>query len=122
MNESFLVRNLFNMNKDDQQSLSQGEVFQTLVQTMNNKGNLTLERILSKGHSSDWFDQDRDEWVVLLQGNAKLVVISPVSSQEVEVSLGPGDYLLLEKHVRHRVVYTSVEPPCVWLALHYQSS
>jgi cupin 2 domain-containing protein len=47
------------------------ELFQTLLSTPG----LLVERIVSLGHASpdgDWMDQDRHEWVLLLQGAARL--------------------------------------------------
>ena len=41
-----------------------------------NRENIKLERIISKGHSTPaghWYDQDDDEWVMLLQGQAILL-------------------------------------------------
>ncbi|NEO01320.1 MAG: cupin, partial [Moorea sp. SIO3I7] len=32
--------------------------------------------------------------------------------------LKPGDYLFIKAHQKHRVEYTSAEPPCIWLAVH----
>ena len=79
-------------------------------------GAVCIERIVSAGHTTPpdtWYDQARDEWVVLLQGEA---------SVEFEdggvVRLGPGDHLLIPAHDRHRVASTSREPPCIWLAVH----
>lgn len=77
---------------------------------------VTLERIISRGHVSEpghWYDQETDEWVVLLKGRASL---------EFEggriMHLTAGDFLMLPAGLRHRVTYTSKTPPCVWLALH----
>lgn len=75
-----------------------------------------VERIISTGHSSPegfWYDQDEDEWVALLQGTAELSFDDGSS-----VSLAAGDHLLIEAHRRHRVERTSIDPPCVWLAVH----
>ena len=38
--------------------------------------NLRIERIVSKGQTTppgQWYDQDQDEWVILLQGQATLI-------------------------------------------------
>ncbi len=76
-----------------------------------------LERIVSSGHatpSGEWYDQDRDEWVVLLQGQAGL----RFADEDGERTLDPGDYLWIPAHRRHRVEWTSRRPPAIWLALH----
>jgi cupin 2 domain-containing protein len=86
------------------------------VQTIQDTPNTTIERIISWGHTTpdgEWYDQDRDEWVVLLQGHATLIY-----SDGGKTHLQSGDYLLLPAHCRHRVTATSTDPPCIWLAIH----
>jgi cupin 2 domain-containing protein len=88
------------------------ELFSILWETPN----LRVERIFSTGQTTppgEWYDQSQDEWVVLLQGNATLVY----GDGTVQL-LGPGDYVLIPAHKRHRVEFTSSDPPCVWLAVH----
>ncbi|HJP34251.1 MAG: cupin domain-containing protein [Candidatus Latescibacteria bacterium] len=92
------------------------ERFDTLVETPG----LLLERIVSPpGHSmpvDEWFDQDRDEFVLVLQGRGALVL----EGRPGEVVLNPGDFLKLPAGVRHRVAWTDAHSPTVWLALHYE--
>ena len=86
------------------------EFFETFLK---GPGSLRVERIISHGHTTpdgQWYDQDQDEWVMVLEGNAKIGY--PDGS---EVSLQKGDHCLLPKHTRHRVVATS--SPCIWLAM-----
>ena len=67
---------------------------------------LRVERIVSWGQVSPegfWYDQEEDEWVSVLEGT--------------KTRLGRGDALFLPAHVRHRVSFTSKEPPCVWLCV-----
>ncbi len=75
-----------------------------------------IERIVSRGHATpegSWYDQDHDEWVIVLQGEGR------VGYEDGRgVRLGPGDSLMLPAHCRHRVVSTSSHPVCIWLALH----
>ncbi|MDP2423964.1 MAG: cupin domain-containing protein [Bacteroidales bacterium] len=77
-----------------------------------------LERIISIGHQTphgQWYDQEHDEWVLLVQGNAS------VESESGHIAvLKPGDYLFIPAHERHRVAETSSDTPCFWLALHGQ--
>jgi cupin 2 domain-containing protein len=93
--------------------LSQTEIFESLLKTEN----ILLERIISTGQKTpngQWYDQERDEWVILLQGEAQL------SYEDGSIiSLKPGDHLLIKAHQKHRVEYTSSLPPCIWLALHF---
>ena len=78
-------------------------------------GKLSIQKIFSHGQSSGphfWYDQDHNEWVALLRGTAIL------KFHDGHVAhLAPGDYLLIESHVKHRVEETS--PDAVWLAVHY---
>jgi len=90
------------------------ELFETLVQT----GSVQIERIISKGHTSPekgWYDQDRNEFVLLLKGAARLEF-----EDGRAVSMGPGDCLEITAHVKHRVVWTDEEGETVWLAVHYE--
>ncbi len=90
------------------------EIFEAIVQTEN----LTIERIISNGQTSPkdfWYEQEKAEWVVLLQGKATLEY---ESGRLLE--LQKGDYVLIPPLEKHRVIYTSQEPPCIWLAIHFQ--
>jgi cupin 2 domain-containing protein len=78
---------------------------------------LVVERIVSHGQATpagQWYDQDSDEWVVLLRGAARL----RIEGRDEELSLRPGDYILLPAHLRHRVEWTDPEHSSVWLAIH----
>ncbi len=77
---------------------------------------MLVERIVSTGQSTppgEWLEGDRDEWVVLLQGAAEIGFADGTRTR-----LAPGDYVLLPAGLRHRVERTSVEPACIWLAVH----
>ena len=56
------------------------------------------------------YDQDHDEWVVLLAGAATLTV------DGAEVDVRAGEWVLLPAHVRHTVRRTA--PGTRWLAVH----
>jgi cupin 2 domain-containing protein len=77
---------------------------------------LKIERIISTGQTTpegEWYDQAQDEWVILLQGNATIEYENGATQ-----ALTPGDYVFIPAHQKHRVSYTSTEPPCIWLAVH----
>jgi cupin 2 domain-containing protein len=80
---------------------------------------LRIERIVSFGQaspSSFWYDQDESEWVLLLAGAARLRF-----EDESEVRLlGPGDWVEIAAHRRHRVDWTQPDQPTVWLAVFYR--
>jgi cupin 2 domain-containing protein len=78
-----------------------------------------LERIVSAGHATPegtWYDQPQAEWVILLQGSARLLIEGEPEARR----LHPGDWLLIPARVRHRLEWTDPAQPTVWLALHYQ--
>lgn len=90
-----------------------------LIENLVDAPGLRLERIVSTGHvtpEGEWYDQDSDEWVVLLTGAAKLRFEAP----EEVVTLQPGDHLKIPAHRRHRVEWTNPDAPTVWLALHFR--
>ncbi len=88
------------------------ELFESIIENENIK----IERIVSQGQISPdgfWYNQPLDEWVILLNGNAVIVF-----EDEVENHLNVGDYLFIPAHTLHRVTFTSISPPCIWLAVH----
>lgn len=87
------------------------ELFEILLA----RDGIRIERIVSTGQSSDeWYDQEDDEWVVLLSGGAGLLIEDEGQDRE----LAPGDWLFLPAHCRHRVTWTQAQPATVWLAIH----
>ncbi|MCB9898396.1 MAG: cupin domain-containing protein [Planctomycetes bacterium] len=78
-----------------------------------------VERIVSLGHATpdgEWYDQPRDEWVLLLSGAA---VLEFDGGRRLELAAGDG--LRLPAHLRHRVAWTDPERPSVWLAVHFDA-
>ena len=91
------------------------ELFQEIIKTEN----LKVERIVSKGHSSPdngWYDQEENEWVILLKGNASLLF----ERDDKAVVLSAGDYIHIPSHTKHRLEWTDPELETVWLAIHYK--
>ena len=92
-----------------------GEVFENIIRNDRFK----LERIVSSGHSTpegQWYDQDTDEWVILLVGEAGL----HFEGEKAPHTLKPGDYIHIPAHVKHRVAWTKENEKTVWLAIHYK--
>lgn len=54
-----------------------------------------------------WYDQDQHEWVLVLQGAARL------SIEEESKELKPGDYINIPAHIKHRVEWTTPDEPTV---------
>ena len=76
---------------------------------------IRIERIVSTGQTTpegQWYDQDEDEWVALIQGEAVLEY-----ENGERLNLSAGDHVLLPAHCRHRVACTSPQPPCIWIAV-----
>ena len=87
-----------------------------LITTLLEADNLRIERIVSQGHSSPpgfWYDQDQHEWVIVLQGAARL------SMEGIVRELQPGDFINIPAHIKHRVEWTKPDELTVWLALFY---
>jgi len=95
---------------------SQGEIFEALVDT----DAVLIERIVSHGQASApgfWYEQARAEWVLVLQGAARLQW-----EDGSFVSLGVGDHLLIPAGRRHRVAWTDTTTPTVWVAVHFSQA
>ena len=93
------------------------ESFEDILQ----RRNVRIERIVSRGHCSPegfWYDQDWDEWVLLVSGRAGL----EIEGRTKAVELGPGDHLLIHSHTRHRVAWTAAGENTIWLAVHIHSA
>jgi cupin 2 domain-containing protein len=74
---------------------------------------IKVQRIVSQSYSSPpgfWYDQDEDEWVIVVRGEATL----EFEGGEL-VPMKEGDYVTIPHHVRHRVQQT--DPKTIWLAV-----
>jgi cupin 2 domain-containing protein len=91
------------------------EMFDALVE----RSGLRVERIVSTGQSTpegEWYDQARDEFVLVVAGAARLRIEGEDQDQE----LNEGDWIVLPAHCRHRVTWTRKDPPTIWLAIHFE--
>ncbi len=80
-----------------------------------------IERIVSTGQCSPpdfWYDQNEGEWVLVLQGEARLRFEDEVEPR----CLKAGDFVNIPAHRRHRVDWTSPDEPTVWLAVFYTAT
>jgi cupin 2 domain-containing protein len=72
---------------------------------------LAIEQILSGAVPAPLsFSQDHDEWVLVLEGRARLLV------EGSELELGRGEWLLLRAGCPHSLLET--QPGTSWLAVH----
>ena len=86
----------------------QSESFTTLLENPN----IRIERIHSNmPQCGEWYNQDHDEWILLLEGEAAL----EYKNTDIK-KLTKGDTHYIKAHKIHRVSSTS--PNTLWLAIH----
>ena len=93
---------------------SDKERFEELLKT----NEVTIERIVSAGHrspESGWYDQENNEWVLILQGSATLAF-----EDQNSIVLNEGDYINIPSHTKHKVTWTEPDRETIWLAIHYK--
>ena len=106
------IKNIFSGIKTQ----SPGEIFEPIIKINQFK----IERIISSGQSTDkgkWYDQDVDEWVILLKGSAGLLF----ESNNEKIIMKPGDYINIPAHQKHRVEWTVADEETIWLAVRYRN-
>ena len=89
-----------------------------LVEILAESSSVRIERIISDGHRSGedfWYDQDENEWVLLMAGSAVL------EFEARAVKLAAGDHLLIPAHQRHRIQSTSAAEKTIWLAVFFNN-
>ena len=90
-----------------------------LMETLLTREKFRIQRIVSHGHVSPpgfWYDQEENEWVILLSGAARLTL----EGRPEPIQLAPGDYLNIPAHLRHRLEWTHPDQDTVWLAVFYR--
>lgn len=90
-----------------------------LIEVLSSSEETRIERVVSQGHSSPegfWYDQENNEFVVLISGMASLLFEGDESPRELK----QGDWLVIPAHARHRVVSTSPDCDTIWLCVHYK--
>ena len=83
-----------------------------MVTILSESKNVRIERIVLSGQTSPEgfrYDQDKNEFVALLQGEAVLTY------EDGRIKLKVGDTVVISAHKKHRVDFTGEEPLCVWL-------
>lgn len=91
------------------------ERFDTLVRT----GSVRVERVVSLDARSPegfWYEQETEEWVLVVTGSACVVQESPPQRFE----LAAGQWIQIPAKCRHRVESTSPDEATVWVAIHYR--
>ncbi|MEN9520059.1 MAG: hypothetical protein RLZZ381_2647 [Cyanobacteriota bacterium] len=103
------IKNIFQLPN----SLPQLELNEMLVDS----NQIIIKKIISTGQVTppgEWYDQEQNEWLIVLQGAGELSY-----EDNSRIKLIAGDYLLIPAHQKHRVEYTSTEPPCIWLTVFF---
>ena len=93
---------------------SGAEIFELLA----SNEHVRIERIISRGQkrspAEGWYDQQQNEWVLVLKGHAKIEFEDGSVTDLIE-----GDYLDIKAHIKHRVLQSSTTTETLWLAIHY---
>ena len=90
------------------------EFFEQLVTSKT----VRIERIVSRGHvspASGWYDQEEEEWVVVLRGSGRILC-----EDGVEFLLNAGDHMTIPAHRKHKVSWTDPSITTIWLAVFYR--
>ncbi len=90
---------------------------QEIVEPLIEQDSVRIERIISKGHKSPeagWYDQDQNEWVMVLRGEA-ILAFEGASS----ITLKEGDFVDIKAHRKHKVEWTDPAIETIWLAVRY---
>lgn len=93
-----------------------GSLPDELIETIVSNPTLRIERIISRGHASPkgfWYDQAENEFVVLLQGAARL------QFENEAIEMKAGSFIHIPAHRRHRVEWTTLDEPTIWLAIFF---
>jgi cupin 2 domain-containing protein len=88
------------------------------VDALVTRSGLRIERIVSWGQASPpgfWYDQPEAEWLLVFAGAARL----RFEDENEARLLGPGDWVDIAPHRRHRVEWTDPTAATVWLAVFY---
>ena len=104
-----MITNIF----DNIQPTSDKELIEVLLQNKN----IIIERIVSYGFPTPdgfWYNQDKNEWVLLLNGNAEIEF-----KDGKVMRLKAGDYLFISANQEHRVNHISKNNNCIWLAFYF---
>ena len=117
------------MNIFDLKDLSENE---EIVKILVKNENVKIEEIISNGQVTGWQESDKNEFVILVQGNAEIeyyenknlktnenIIKNQKNTNDMKLQLGKGDTVLIRKGERHRVSYTSKNPCCIWICIFF---
>lgn len=84
-----------------------------IVEILKENENVKIEKIISTGQTTDWMEQEQEEFVMLIQGEAI------IEYENKKQELSAGDTVIIKKNEKHRVAYTSENPCCIWICVFY---
>ncbi|WP_419771068.1 MAG: cupin domain-containing protein [Candidatus Marinarcus sp.] len=93
----------------DKKSENFSEIFKNEV--------IRIEKIVSNGQKSPenfWYEQHESEFVLVLKGKALL------EFENETLELNEGEAVNIPAFTKHRVKYTHLNEPTIWLAIFYQ--
>ncbi len=93
-----------------------GKLSKELSNKILSKKDIKIVRIISKKHitpKGKWYNQSKNEFVLLLKGSAKLTFIKDNKTKTLKMK--KGDYINIPSHLKHRVDKTDKET--VWLTI-----
>ena len=108
-----------------------------IVKILSENENVKIEKIISTGQVTDWQESDKNEFVILVQGNAEIeyygnetfknknpktnenIIKNIKDTNDMKLQLEKGDTVLIKKGERHRVSYTSKNPCCIWICIFF---
>lgn len=88
-----------------------------IIDILRSGDNIRIERIVSYGQASPegfWYEQDENEWVMLIDGSAEL----EYPSGDI-ITMKTGDYVYIPAGEKHRVRSTSRDEKTIWLAFFF---
>lgn len=112
-------------------------VNEEIIKILFKNENVKIEKIISTGQTTDWQESNKNEFVILVQGNAEIeyydnricenknfktnenIMKNLRNTNDMKLQLGKGDIILIKKGERHRVSYTSKNPCCVWICIFF---
>lgn len=117
------------MNIFDLKELSEKE---EIVKILAENENVKIEKIISTGQTTEWQKSSKNEFVILVQGEAEIefsenknieknenIIKNQRNTNNKKLQLAKGDTILINKEERHRVSYTSRNPCCIWICIFF---
>ena len=117
------------MNIFDLRDLSENE---EIIKILAENENIKIEKIISTGQVTDWQVSEKNEFVILIQGEAEIeffekknlkknekIIENKSRTKNKKLKLLKGDTVLINRMEKHRVSYTSKNPCCIWVCIFF---